>query len=154
LRLHDRDKNEVFHLVGDQYKKNIAELLHPEEFEDMFKIMPIQDQDAAIDYLPDDYIVEVFDHLPYDDIAYFINRSNVVDESFVLKYLGSSKQKEVLEILSYASETAGSIMTKEFISVYETQTIPQVIQYLRQLVEDAETIYTIYMIDYHERQIN
>src|SRR5699024_4581712 len=92
LRLHDRDKNEVFHLVDDQYKKNIAELLHPEEFEDMFKIMSIQDQDAAIDYLPNEYIVEVFDHLPYDDIAYFINRSNVVDESFVLKYLGSSKQ--------------------------------------------------------------
>lgn len=153
LRLHDRDKNEVFHLVDDQYKKNIAELLHPEEFEDMFKIMPIQDQDAAIDYLPNEYIVEVFDHLPYDDIAYFINRSNVVDETFVLKYLGSSKQKEVLEILSYASETAGSIMTKEFISVYETQTIPKVIQYLRQVGEDAETIYTIYVVDEHERLI-
>src|SRR5699024_2569529 len=53
----------------------------------------------------------------------------------------------------YASETAGSIMTKEFISVYETQTIPQVIQYLRQVGEDAETIYTIYVVDDHERLI-
>lgn len=153
LRLHDRDKNEVFHLVDDQHKKNIAELLQPEEFEDMFKIMEIQDQDAAIDYLPKDYIREVFEHLPYDDIAYFINRSKVVDETFVLKFLGSTKQKEVLEILSYASETAGSMITKEFISVYETQTIPQVIQHLRQTGEDAETIYTIYVVDDHERLI-
>lgn len=151
LRLHDRDKNEVFHLVDDEYKGHIAHLLEPEEFEDMFKIMPIQDQEAAIDYLPDDYLREVFFHLPYDDIAYFINRSSEVDETIVLKYLSSTKQKEVLEILSYASETAGSIMTKEFISVYETQTVGRVIEYLREVGREAETIYTIYVVDNQER---
>lgn len=151
LRLHDRDKIEVFHLVDDQDKRNISKLLEPEEFEDMFKIMPVQDQDAAIDYLPDSYLVEVFDHLPYDDIAYFINKSEEYDDKIVLKYLGSEKQREVLEILSYASETAGSIMTKEFISVYETQTVARVIDYLREVGRDAETIYTIYVVDEHER---
>lgn len=151
LRLHNRDKIEVFHLVDDQDKSNISKLLEPEEFEDMFKIMPVQDQEAAIDYLPTNYLRQVFDHLPYDDIAYFINRSSELDETFVLKYLDSEKQKEVLEILSYASETAGSIMTKEFINVYETQTVARVIDYLREVGHEAETIYTIYVVDENER---
>lgn len=151
LRLHDRDKIEVFHLVDDDHKANISKVLEPEEFEDMFKIMPISDQEAAIDYLPSSYLREVFFYLPYDDIAYFINRSSEVDETFVLKYLDATKQKEVLEILSYASETAGSIMTKEFISVYENQTVERVIEYLREVGADAETIYTIYVVDTTER---
>lgn len=151
LRLHDRDKIEVFNMVADDYKKNIANLLPAADFEDMFKIMAIEDQEVAVANLPNDYLRQVFNHLPYDDIAYFINRSSLYDDTFVLKYLDADRQKEVLEILSYASETAGSIMTKEFISVYEDQTVQRVIDYLRQVGQDAETIYTIYVVDDKEQ---
>lgn len=147
LHLHDRDQNEVFHLLYPEKKRKIAEFLAPEEFSEMFEWMVIEDQDDAVDYLPDHYLSKVFDNLANDDVVYFITNSENVDKDKILNMLSSEEEKSVKELLSYTNETAGSIMTKEFISVYENQTTQKVIEQLRTIGKDAETIYYIYVID-------
>lgn len=151
LRLHDRDQSDAFRELTADNKRKIAEYVEPLEFRDIFRMMEVEDQEAAIEHLPYQYIKDVMAQMPNDSIAYFINRSNQTKKEWVLKYLDSAKQREVLEILSYASETAGSIMTKECAVVLEHQTVEQVIEYLREIGEYAETIYYVYIVDEHHR---
>jgi magnesium transporter len=54
----------------------------------------------------------------------------------------------VQEVLSYAPETAGSIMTKEYFYIYEEETAQHVIERIRTAGERAETIYYLYVVDH------
>jgi len=147
LRLHDRDQNEVFHLLYPEKKRKIADFLLPEEFAEMFEWMAVEDQEAAVGYLPDEYMSKIFNYLANDDLVYFLTRSEDVDQEAIFGLLKPEERENVSELLSYADETAGSIMTKEFISVYDKQTAGSVINELRSIGTNAETIYYIYVID-------
>jgi Mg/Co/Ni transporter MgtE len=55
--------------------------------------------------------------------------------------------REVQELLAYPEESAGGMMTTEFVAVPATLTAAQTIDRLRQLEPDAETIYYVYVVD-------
>lgn len=147
LRLHDKDQHEVFHLLYPENKKKIADFLKPEEFADIFEWMELKDQEEAVQYLPDDFITKVFDHVAADNAAHFLAESETTDNQALLKIMNKEKRTRVNELLSYAPETAGSIMTTEFISVLHSQTLSEVIETLRKIGNKAETIYYLYVVD-------
>lgn len=147
LRLHDRDQQEVFHLLYPNKKRKISDFLEPEEFSELFEYMSLEDQEAAIEYLPDKYMAKVFNYMPADDVAAFLIKSDETDNDTLLSMMDTTESEEVQEILSYAPESAGSIMTKEFISVNYKQPLHEVITQLKSIGQDAETIYYLYVLD-------
>lgn len=153
LRLHDRDQHEVFHLLYPEKKRKIAEFLTAEEFAEIFEWMDIEDQEAAVEYLPDDYTARVFNNLANDDVVYFITQSETTDSQALLEMMEEKESKRVQELLSYASESAGSIMTKEYITIRNDQTVSEVIEQLREFGHQAETIYYLYVIGPDDRLV-
>ena len=77
----------------------------------------------------------------------------------LLAYLSEARSEELLgamepeeaadvkELLSYHEETAGGLMTTEYLAIPERMTCEQTIQRLRELAPKAETIYYIYVVD-------
>jgi Mg/Co/Ni transporter MgtE len=57
----------------------------------------------------------------------------------------------VAQLLGYPEDSAGGIMTTEFVAIPETLTAIQTIERLRELEPDAETIYYIYVVDDYGR---
>lgn len=153
LRLHDRDQHEVFHLLYPEKKRKIAEFLTAEEFAEIFEWMEIEDQEAAVEYLPDEYIAHVFNNLANDDVVYFITQSETTDSQALLAMMDEEESERVQELLSYAYETAGSIMTKEYIAIHNDQTVAEVIEQLRTFGHQAETIYYLYVINHEDRLV-
>lgn len=153
LRLHDRDQHEVFHLLYPEKKRKISSFLTPEEFAEIFEWMEIEDQEDAVQYLPDAFMAEVFNFMAADDVANFFNRSEKTDKQALLAMMNEEESQHVQELLSYAPETAGSIMTKEYISIHYKQTLTEVIEQLRQIGKEAETIYYLYVVDEKERLV-
>jgi magnesium transporter len=153
LRLHDRDQHEVFHLLYPEKKRKISDFLEPEEFSEIFEYMELEDQEAAVEYLPDTYMAKVFNHMPADDVAAFLTESEDTDNETLLAMMDATESEEVQEILSYAPETAGSIMTKEFISINYKQHLNEVIAHLRKIGQQAETIYYLYVVDEKHRLV-
>lgn len=147
LQLHDRDQQEVFHLLYPDKKRKISDFLTAEEFAEIFEYMEIEDQEAAVRYLPDKFMAEVFNFMPADEVAMFLLESEETDKKALLNMMDEEESKHVQEILSYAPETAGSIMTKEYITISNKQTTDEVIQMLRTIGHEAETIYYLYVID-------
>lgn len=153
LRLHDRDQHEVFHLLYPEKKRKISDFLSPEEFAEIFEYMELEDQEAAVEYLPDSFMAKVFNHMPADDVAAFLTQSDETDNDALLDMMDDTESEEVQEILSYAPETAGSIMTKEYISINYKQPLYEVIEHLRKIGREAETIYYLYVVDEKKRLV-
>lgn len=153
LRLHDRDQHEVFHLLYPEKKRKISEFLSPEEFAEIFEWMETEDQEDAVQYLPDAYMAEVFNFMAADDVAHFLTESDRTDNQTLLDMMDDEESRRVQELLSYAPETAGSIMTKEFIAIHYKQTLSEVVEQLRQIGREAETIYYLYVVDEKERLV-
>lgn len=147
LQLHDRDQHEIFHLLYPEKKAKISEFLSPEEFAEVFEWMEIEDQEDAVQYLPDAYMAKVFNHMAADDVAHFLTNSEDTDNQALLSMMNKRESDRVQELLSYTPETAGSIMTKEFISINYKSTTRDVIRRLRQIGHHAETIYYLYVVD-------
>lgn len=149
LPLHERDQLNLFHLLYPKNKKKISEFLIPEEFAEIFEWMDIRDQKDAVKYLPREYIISVFNDLPSDTLATFVYLNNHSDTNIneILNQIDSEKHKQVQELLSYEQETAGSIMTKEYLFLYEENTSEEVVERIRRYAEEVETIYYLYVVD-------
>lgn len=149
LPLHERDQLDLFHLLYPKNKKKISEFLSPEEFAEIFEWMDAQDQKDAVRYLPKKYIISVFNDLPSDTLANFVylNSNTDINVQDILKEMDRQKSKAVEELLSYEQETAGSIMTKEYLFIYENDTSEEVIERVRNYAEKVETIYYLYVVD-------
>src|SRR5699024_12707489 len=82
-----------------------------------------------------------------DDIANFLTEINIDSASEILLKMDKEKARKARVILSHEHETAGSIMTKELISISSTETVGTVLEELREEAPDAEIIYYLYVVD-------
>lgn len=147
LHLHDRDQHEVYQLLYPEKKQKIAHFLNPEEFAELFEWMAIAEQEYVVDSFPKTFVTKLFAEIPTDDVVKFLKQTPNVEKSYLLELMDTKKRKRVEELLSYEPETAGSIMTKEFVSVNQNQTSNEVITFLRYIGNKAETIYYIYVLN-------
>ena len=147
LTLHERDQQELFHLLYPEKKRKIATFLSPEEFAEIFEWMELENQEDAVTYLPKDYIVSVFNYLPTDTLATFVFTSQIDEIEMLLQSMDKEEFNRLQEVLSYEQETAGSIMTKEYFFIHEDDTPQTIIENIRSFGERAETIYYLYVVD-------
>src|SRR5699024_12567533 len=85
LKLHERDQEEVFHLLYPDKKAKITEFLMPEEFALLFEEMDFDNQLAAFYYLPDTYVQNVFSYVADDNVVQFISQLDRSEERRVGK---------------------------------------------------------------------
>jgi magnesium transporter len=88
-----------------------------------------------IDAMSSDQQADLFRELPKDDRPRF------------LKLIDEQTRKAMELLLQYPEETAGGIMTTEFVSVLTTATVQQALEYIREVGRTKETIYAIYCLD-------
>ncbi len=153
LSLHERDQQELFHLLYPDKKRKIAEFLSSTEFAEIFEWMDLENQEAAVTYLPEEYIVSVFNYLPTDTLAAFVFSTQNEQVEALVKKMDVEEQRRLQEVLSYEKETAGSIMTKEYFVIHEEDTPETVVKNIRTFGERAETIYYLYVVDQLHRLV-
>lgn len=146
LTLHERDQQELFHLLYPENKRKIAAFLSPQEFAEIFEWMEVADQEDAVAYLPQTFMVEVFNYLPTDILASFVPLTDEENIEDILRKMDSQEYRRLQEVMSYEFETAGSIMTKEYFYVSEEETTQEVIERIRTFGNRAETIYYLYVV--------
>lgn len=146
LKLHKRDQHELFDSLYPEKKQKISEFLTPEEFAEVFEWMDINSQELVVQSLSNEYVATMFNTLANDDVVEYLLQSEINQES-ILNMMEEEESRRVRELLSYAEDTAGSIMTKEYISINYEDTITKVMTQLREMGHKAETIYYLYVVD-------
>ena len=125
----------------------IFRLLSKEKAGMTFSYMETDMREKLIKDLTDTELKNVLDELFMDDTVDLIEEmpSNVVTR--ILRNVDKNDRKVINELLKYPEDSAGSIMTTEFIDLKENMTIEQALDRIRQIGTDSETIYTCYVLD-------
>ena len=119
-------------------------LLPKELAAETFVEMDPETQELLIQGFSDNELKDVVDELYVDDAVDIVEEmpANVVKR--ILKQAAPEMRKMINEILKYPDDSAGSIMTTEYVSLRPNMTVEEAIKRIRREGEDKETIYTCY----------
>ncbi|MEG0912253.1 MAG: magnesium transporter [Oscillospiraceae bacterium] len=114
---------------------------------DTFVEMDVDTQEILIKGFNDKELREVLDDLFLDDTVDIIEEmpANVVKR--ILQSVDADTRKSINQLLNYPEDSAGSIMTIEYVDLKKTMTVEQSFARIRKTGVDKETIYTCYVTD-------
>ncbi|HLR15997.1 MAG TPA: magnesium transporter [Bacillota bacterium] len=147
LKLHPSDQQDVFIHLSNPLRKKVYAFVSPKQFTEVFEGLSIEQQKLFFAEVKENYSSAMFNHLFTDDVVQFLVEIDAEKADHILDKMNEEKANKVRVLLSYQEETAGAIMTKEFISIASTDTAEKVIEYLRTVAPNAEIIYYNYVID-------
>ena len=132
--------------------------LNPEQLPLLFRLLPKElaaesfvemepeEQETLIRGISDSELKQVMDELDVDDAVDIVEEmpANVVQR--ILAQSDPQMRKEINEILQYPENSAGSVMTTEYVSLNPNMTVGDAILRIRRTGVDKETIYTCYVL--------
>ncbi len=146
-KLNSQDISGLFDDLTNEDMAILFRLLSKDEAAETFSYMDTDIQEKLINLLTDKELKLVIDELFMDDTVDLIEEmpSNVVKR--ILKTVSKEDRKTINELLKYPDDSAGSIMTTEFIDLKVNMTVEEAFEKIRKIGIDKETIYTCYVLD-------
>ena len=167
------DKNQILEFILENPFETILEQIdeiHPVDF---LEALGEFDDDPLIilEKLPDEYVALLLDYaeddekfnllslfsknrqaqiiseMSSDELVDLLGTLDEDEQNEIITNMNTEEVEEVKALLSYDPESAGGIMATEFISIKETDTVNETINYLRTMAPDSETPYYIYVVD-------
>ncbi len=105
------------------------------------------DQEHLIHSFTDAELREMLDELFVDDTVDLIEEMPAVVVKRILRHTDAETRKAVNQILNYPKDSAGSMMTIEFVDLKQNMTAAEAINRIRTVGVDKETVYSCYVID-------
>ena len=143
----------VFEELQDEKTPILFRILPKELAAETFVEMDEDTQEFLIHGFSDSELKEIVNELFVDDAVDIIEEmpANVVKR--ILRQADKDMRREINELLKYPEDSAGSIMTTEFIVLRPDMTAEMAIKRIRRTGVDKETIYTCYVTDSNNRLI-
>ncbi len=137
----------IFDELDDEKIKIVYRILPKEKAAEVFVELDHDEQEMLISYLTDREIKNVMNELYMDDAVDLIEElpSDVVER--ILKNTRPSDRKVINELLKYPDDTAGSLMTTEFVSLLEGMTVKDAFVVIKNKGIRTETVYNCYVVD-------
>lgn len=156
----ERKLHEAREILAEQNEADLAEIISELDAEQLpiaFRILPKElaadtfsylesdTQEQLISAFSDKELNYIIDNLFLDDTVDMIEEmpANVVKR--ILKATDPVTRREINELLKYPEDSAGSIMTTEYVRLEESMTVKQSFDRIRKVGVDKETIYTCYV---------
>ncbi len=147
--MHEADIAAILDELPPETVLKIFRLLPKELAAETFVEMYEDQQALLIQSFSDSELKEVIDELYMDDAADLVGEmpANVVKR--ILRQANPEMRKKINEILKYPEDSAGSIMTTEFVSLHATMDVEDAIKRIRRTGVNKETINTCYITAAH-----
>ena len=114
---------------------------------DVFAELPVENQQHIINSITDQELSEIMEELYVDDAVDMVEELPAAVVRRVLKSTTPDTRKLINQFLNYPENSAGSIMTAEYVGLKKTMTVEECFAYIRKHAVDSETIYTCYVMD-------
>lgn len=162
-KIENKDYKSIKETLLDMHVQDIADLLEeidsPSDIVKVFRLLPkdmsaevfsyveSDIQERLVSALSDKEIGYIIDEMYIDDAVDFMEEmpGNIVKR--VLKASNNETRLVINKYLGYDEDTAGSIMTPEFIDLKENTTVSASLKRIKKLGENVETINVMYIVD-------
>ena len=160
----EEEEDQLREYLEEQHPEDIAEYI--EELDDratqaaLIKVMEpedaaevlfaIDDKELMVDILlelPRNMATAIANEIPSDEAADMLEDMDESERSRILSLFEDEAVDDITDLLTYESDTAGGLMTTEFVVVPVFVNAEKAIEIIRMYAPDAETIYYVYVID-------
>jgi magnesium transporter len=166
------DKNndsKIKNLFEDVHFADIAEVLDEVSFDEAIYIIKLLDSEKTSEILTEldeDTREKILENFSAKEIANEVGEMDSDDAADIIGELSEERQKRVIneledselaedikELLSYGDDTAGSLMAKELVKVYETWTVAGCMRRIRGQAQEVTRVHSIYVVDKEDRLV-
>ncbi len=148
--------------LSEQNPVDLAELLSTEDAMPLAKLyrllpktlaaevfveMDTDMQEMLIAELTDKELADTMSELFYDDAADLIEEMPATVVKRILRNTAPEDRKEINKLLKFKDDSAGSIMTTEFVDLKREMTVGDALDHIRRVAPEKETVYTCYVTD-------
>ena len=169
LLIEANNDKELKSLLNEYHHADIAEILEEVNLEQAIYVIKLLDSDTTSDILmemDEDDREKVLSQLSAKEIAEEIEELDTDDAADIISELPEERQQNVIshiedqehvaeiqELLAYNEDTAGGLMAKELVKVYETWTVAGCLRRIRGQAEEVTRVHSIYVVDKQEKLI-
>ncbi|WP_438973522.1 magnesium transporter [Polaribacter sp.] len=164
----DKSK-EITSLFADVHFADIAEVLDEVDFDEAIYIIKLLDSEKTSEILTEldeDIREKILENLSAQEIADEVGEMDSDDAADIIGELSVERQNRVIsaleddelaadikELLSYDENTAGALMAKELVKVYETWTVAGCMRRIRGQAKEVTRVHSIYVVDKEEKLV-
>ncbi|NVN93991.1 MAG: CBS domain-containing protein [Bacteroidetes bacterium] len=145
--LHPSDLADIIEDLGKKSSTEVFSSLDEEKAADVLEELEVETQIHIIESLSIEKAADVLDKMPADEVADILDALEDEKAELLLNEMEKDTSQEVRELLDYANNVVGSIMSTEILSFNENTSIEEVIAELRNKKPEAETLYNLFVTD-------
>ena len=153
IEMNAADVAELMEELPDKYSILVFRLLPKELASEVFVHIEGDTRELLITSFSDSELKEVLDDLYLDDTVDIIEEMPASVVKRILKHADPETRIEINKILKYPKDSAGSIMTTEYVDLRKDITVQDAFLRIRRTAVDKETIYTCYVKDDNRKLI-
>jgi Mg/Co/Ni transporter MgtE len=145
--LHPADIADILEDLSHNEQKALLESLDDETAAHALSEIPTKMQADLLESISTEKAADIVEEMPPDEAADVLNELPPETSAEVLADMEKEGAEEVRELLAFEENTAGSMMTTEYVFVHESATVEGAIEALRNFEGHVESIQQIYLID-------
>ena len=147
------DLAEIFEDIPSEDRMKLFRLLPKDTASELFIHIDSESRESIIGAFSDREVSEMLRELYLDDTVDVIEEMPAHIVKKILRNSSPEDRSAINELLGYPRDSAGTIMTTEYVRLVEHMTVEAAILHLRRVAIDKETIYTCYVTDSQRRLI-
>ncbi len=141
------DIAELYAEISKEYETLFFRLLPKELAAETFVEMDTDEQKRLIESFTDIQLADILSELYIDDTVDIIEEMPATIVKRILKNTTKEDREAINTILKYPKDSAGTVMTTEYVRFTEAMTVGEALTHVRRVAIDKETIYTCYVTD-------
>ena len=150
-RLHPSDLAEIIGELSAQDAARVIHQLDDETAADALEHLDAHTQRSIIEDIGTERAADIIEEMDSDDAADLLNELPEDHQSQLLAEMEPETAGELRELVEYAENTAGGLMTTDYVWIYPHRTVEATIVKLRVIAPETEFIYYLYVLDNDEK---
>ena len=146
-KIHNADAIDLLNDCDIDKITEVIKQLDSEYAVQLFDKPELLDRNIILTKLPDDKAIAILNEMSADQASDVYQAMDERTRKYLFPLIASTTRAEINKLSNYAANSAGSLMTTEFISVPSNWSVSQVLNYIKEVQHTRETVYSFYVID-------
>ncbi|MGY3725240.1 magnesium transporter [Granulicatella balaenopterae] len=153
LNNHTYDQAQLYLELTPEERQVVYHFLSPMDMATVFELIEedVEDVEKYLLEMNERYAAKMFAAMYADNAVDVLQEIKEDEAKKYLKLMPRKTSTELMELLNYEDSTAGALMTTEIVAIHELQTVGDAMMMVKQMAEEAETVYYVYVVDEENR---
>jgi magnesium transporter len=149
--MHPADLADIVEELSPEHRSAIFEAIDPEAAAEALSEVEPDIQARIVESLETETAADILEEMDPDEAADVLAELEQETSEEILEEMETEPKADVQELMEYEEDTAGGLMTTDYVALHENATVADALQALRGNEELLDTLNTLFLIDKDER---